>query len=104
MTLEQSTSESSDKKESRITTTRTIRTFLPKGVQEKSTPWGVTLKPVPRKSIVDDSSKLDSQIKTKTKSHIAATKAALPKPTAKLKKIQSKVTLTSTFFSIIIFD
>ena len=84
MTLEQSTSEKSDLKGSRITTQRTIRTFIPKGAQEKATPWGVTLKPVPRKTVVE-SSKIDSETKTKTVSDNAVTKSALPKPKAKPK-------------------
>ena len=92
MTLEQTTSEKSDLNGSRITTKRTIRTFIPKGAQEKNTPWGVTLKPVPRKSIVE-SSKIDSETKTKSTSHNADTKSALPKPTAKSKIIPLKVRL-----------
>ena len=82
MTLEQSTSEKSDLKGSRITTQRTIRTFIPKGAQEKASPWGVTLKPVPRKSVVE-SSKIDSETKTKAVSDDAVTKSAIPKPTTK---------------------
>ena len=82
MTLEQTTSEKSDLRGSRITTKRTIRTFIPKGAQEKNTPWGVTLKPVPRKSIAE-SSNIDSETKTKSTSQ----KSALPKPAAKSKII-----------------
>ena len=90
MTLEQSTSEKSDLKGPRITSQRTIRTFIPKGAQEKSSPWGVTLKPVPRKAVVE-SSKIDSETKTKTVSEKAVTKSALPKPTTKSKIIPLKV-------------
>ena len=82
MTLEQTTSEKSDLRGSRITTKRIIRTFIPKGAQEKNTPWGVTLKPVPRKSIAE-SSNIDSETKTKSTSQ----KSALPKPAAKSKII-----------------
>ncbi len=92
MTLEQTTSEKSDLKGSRITTKRTIKTFIPKGAQEKTTPWGVTLKPVPRKSTVESSS-IDSETKTKTTSHNAVSKSALPIPTTKSKIIPLKVRL-----------
>ena len=95
MTLEQTTSEKSDLKGSRITTKRTIKTFIPKGAQEKTTPWGVTLKPVPRKSTVESSS-IDSETKTKTKSHNnAVSKSALPIPATKSKIIPLKVRLSS---------
>ena len=90
MTLEQSTSEKTDLSGSRITTKRTIRTYIPKGAQEKSTPWGVTLKPVARKSIAE-SSMIDSEKRKTIVSHDAVTKSALPKPTAKSKIIALKV-------------
>ena len=44
----------------KIFTKRTVKTFAPRG-QEKSTPWGVTLKPVPRKSISEEITKIDSE-------------------------------------------
>lgn len=39
---------------------RTIKTLAPRG-HEKTTPWGVTLKPVPRKSISEEIIKTDSE-------------------------------------------
>ena len=55
MTLEQSSSETkTDKSGAKVTTKRTVKTFFAKGAKETSTPWGVTLKPVPRKSVFEE--------------------------------------------------
>ena len=54
MTLEQSSkSEITAKSGSKISTKRTVKTFIPKSTVT-STPWGVSLKPVPRKKVVEE--------------------------------------------------
>ena len=60
MTLEQSSSETkTDKSGAKVTTKRTVKTFYAKGAKETSTPWGVTLKPVPRKSVFEEIKKTE---------------------------------------------
>lgn len=88
MTLEQSSkSEITDKSGSKITTKRTVKTFIPRS-SVTSTPWGVSLKPVPRKSIVEEITKTENdRIKPKNSKH------ALPKSDIKLKS-NSKVRST----------
>ena len=96
MTLEQSSvSEITDKSGSKITTKRTVKTLPPKGSYEKNTPWGVTLKPVPRKSILEETLKSGSE-----KLPLKSPKSALPKPIPKTKPIEKKVSkmLKETFF------
>ena len=62
MTLEQSSSETkTDKSGAKVTTKRTVKTFFAKGAKETSTPWGVTLKPVPRKSVFEEIKKTESK-------------------------------------------
>ena len=101
MTLEQSSvSEITDKSGTKITTKRTVKTFLPKGSYEKNTPWGVTLKPVPRKSVIEETLKSGSE-----KQLLKSSKSSLPKPIPKTKAIQKKVskTLYKTFFYLHLF-
>ena len=61
MTLEQTSETKTDKSGAKVTTKRTVKTFFAKGAQETTTPWGVTLKPVPRKKIVEEIIKNDSK-------------------------------------------
>ena len=61
MTLEQTSETKADKSGAKVTTKRTVKTFYAKGAQETSTPWGVTLKPVPRKKILEQTKKTDSK-------------------------------------------
>ena len=81
MTLEQSSkSEITDKSGSKITTKRTVKTFIPKSTVV-STPWGVKLKPVPRKSVVEEITKTDSE-----KANPTSAKTYIPpKPESKIK-------------------
>ena len=62
MTLEQSSSETkTDKSGAKVTTKRTVKTYFAKGAKETSTPWGVTLKPVPRKSVFEEIKKTEQK-------------------------------------------
>lgn len=61
MTLDQTSETKTDKSGAKVTTKRTVQTFYAKGAQQTSTPWGVTLKPVPRKKIIEQTKKTDSQ-------------------------------------------
>ena len=66
MTLEQSSSETkTDKSGAKVTTKRTVKTFFAKGAKETFTPWGVTLKPVPRKSVIEEIKKTEEKSKDK---------------------------------------
>ena len=66
MTLEQSTSETkTDKSGAKVTTKRTVKTYFAKGAKETSTPWGVTLKPVPRKSVFEEIKKTEPKSNAK---------------------------------------
>ena len=92
MTLEQSSttssSETTDKNGTKITTKRTVKTYIPRGSLEKNTPWGVTLKPVPRKSVIEEKNKSESG----TDKHKSQKKPSLPKVEPKTKsKKSSKV-------------
>ena len=88
MTLEKSSkSEMTDKSGTKITTKRTVRTSFTRGSQNTSTPWGVTLKPVPRKSVTEET-KIKKSEENSTKSE---PKVTPPKPESKRPKSQSKV-------------
>ena len=65
MTLEQSSETKIDKSGAKVTTKRTVKTFFAKGAKETSTPWGVTLKPVPRKSVFEEIKKTEEKPKDK---------------------------------------
>ena len=58
MTLEQSSeTKTGSTGTEKVTTKRTVRSFYAKGAKETTTPWGVTLKPVPRKKVVEETTK-----------------------------------------------
>ena len=79
MTLE-SKSEIVDKSGGKITTTkRSVRTYIPRGSQNTSTPWGVTLKPVPRKTVTEEVAAVEKS-KGKSNPPSTNTKADLNKP------------------------
>ena len=81
MTLEQSSkSEITAKSGSKISTKRTVKTFIPKSTVT-STPWGVSLKPVPRKKVVEEITKTES----KTVNPTSAKTYIPPKPESKVK-------------------
>ena len=100
MTLEQSScSEIIDKSGSKITTKRTIKTYVP---QTKATgaPWGVSLKPVPRKSIVEETTK-SNNVKINSKQKVKSVLPS-PKPKHRFEKPQMKVRKRK-MWSIIIY-
>lgn len=88
MTLEKSSmSEINEKEGIKITKKRTVKTFIPRGSQSTSTPWGVTLKPVPRKSVTEET------VVKKSEKNVSKTetKATPPKPESKRPKVHNKV-------------
>ena len=95
MTLEKSSKSemNDDKSGTKITTKRTVKTFLPRGSQSTSTPWGVTLKPVPRKSVTEEIEVKKSE-KNVSKTE---TKATPPKPESKRPKTNKVKDTVSPF-------
>ena len=103
MTLEQSSttssSETTDKNGTKITTKRTVKTYIPRGSLEKNTPWGVTLKPVPRKSVIEEKNKSESG----TDKHKSQKKPSLPKVEPKTKSRKSSKVRINFVENLILF-
>ena len=87
----------------KILTKKTVRTLAPKG-HEKATPWGVTLKPVPRRTVSEETTKIEKsksskaeETKNLTKLESSKTsKAKLNKPEKiKVNKSDTKLTQVS---------
>ena len=64
---------------------RIVKTLAPRG-HEKNTPWGVTLKPVPRKTVSVETEKTESEKKKVLKTDIS--KGSSPE---KFKQVKSKL-------------